>query len=130
MTVEVTRTRSLPQAPTSGAFVAQALPADIPIPVEGKTRTSGDGECQALIFILLMAAIGGGILLVGEPARGIATRPWPPTAWFISAIGVIGIVTTRTIIMSGAATIREREHGMMTTGWRCLSHRGAGVSVV
>nr|WP_294523807.1 ABC transporter permease [uncultured Rhodopila sp.] len=41
----------------------------------------------------------------------IAFNPNVTTAWFSSVMGIINNVTMLAIIMSGAAIIREREHG-------------------
>jgi ABC-2 type transport system permease protein len=43
----------------------------------------------------------------------IAFNPNAATAWFSSVMGIINNVTMLAIIMSGAAVIREREHGTM-----------------
>ena len=43
----------------------------------------------------------------------IAFNPNVTTAWFTSVMGIINSVTMLAIIMSGAAIIREREHGTM-----------------
>ncbi len=43
----------------------------------------------------------------------IAFNPNATTAWFVSVMGIINNVTMLAIIMSGAAVIREREHGTM-----------------
>ena len=43
----------------------------------------------------------------------IAFNPNVTTAWFSSVMGIINNVTMLAIIMSGAAVIREREHGTM-----------------
>ncbi len=43
----------------------------------------------------------------------IAFNPNVTTAWFSSVMGIINNVTMLAIIMSGAAIIREREHGAM-----------------
>jgi ABC-2 type transport system permease protein len=43
----------------------------------------------------------------------IAFNPNVTTAWFSSVMGIINNVTMLAIIMSGAAVVREREHGTM-----------------
>ncbi|MBV8574045.1 MAG: ABC transporter permease [Acetobacteraceae bacterium] len=43
----------------------------------------------------------------------IAYNPNITTAWFISVMGIINNVTMLAIILSGAAIVREREHGTM-----------------
>ena len=43
----------------------------------------------------------------------IAFNPNVVTAWFSSVMGIINNITMLAIIMSGAAVIREREHGTM-----------------
>jgi ABC-2 type transport system permease protein len=48
--------------------------------------------------------------LVGQVVR-IAFNPNVVTAWFTSVMGIIGSVTMLSIILAGAAVVREREHG-------------------
>jgi ABC-2 type transport system permease protein len=43
----------------------------------------------------------------------IAFNPNVTTAWFTSVMGIINSITMLAIILSGAAVIREREHGTM-----------------
>ena len=43
----------------------------------------------------------------------IAFNPNVTTAWFTSVMGIINNVTMLAIILSGAAIVREREHGTM-----------------
>ena len=43
----------------------------------------------------------------------IAFNPNVTTAWFTSVMGIINSVTMLAIILSGAAIVREREHGTM-----------------
>jgi ABC-2 type transport system permease protein len=43
----------------------------------------------------------------------IAFNPNVTSAWFVSVMGIINNVTMLAIIMSGAAIVREREHGTM-----------------
>ena len=43
----------------------------------------------------------------------IAFNPNATTAWFTSVMGIINSVTMLAIVLSGAAIIREREHGTM-----------------
>jgi ABC-2 type transport system permease protein len=43
----------------------------------------------------------------------IAFNPNITTAWFTSIMGIIGSVTMLAIILTGAALVREREHGTM-----------------
>jgi ABC-2 type transport system permease protein len=43
----------------------------------------------------------------------IAFNPNVTTAWFTSVMGIINSVTMLAIILSGAAVVREREHGTM-----------------
>ena len=43
----------------------------------------------------------------------VAFNPNMTTAWFTSVMGIINSVTMLAIILSGAAIIREREHGTM-----------------
>jgi ABC-2 type transport system permease protein len=43
----------------------------------------------------------------------IAFNPNATTAWFISVMGIINNITMLAIILSGAAIVREREHGTM-----------------
>jgi ABC-2 type transport system permease protein len=46
-------------------------------------------------------------------ATRIAFNPNISTAWFTSIMGIISSVTMLAIILSGAAVVREREHGTM-----------------
>jgi ABC-2 type transport system permease protein len=54
---------------------------------------------------------------VPPPAVTLSTRiafnPNVTTAWFTSVMGIINSVTMLAIILSGAAVVREREHGTM-----------------
>jgi ABC-2 type transport system permease protein len=43
----------------------------------------------------------------------IAFNPNVTTAWFTSVMGIINAITMLAIILSGAAVVREREHGTM-----------------
>ena len=43
----------------------------------------------------------------------IAFNPNATTSWFTSVMGIINNVTMLSIIMAGAAVLREREHGTM-----------------
>jgi ABC-2 type transport system permease protein len=49
-------------------------------------------------------------VLIGQAVR-IAFNPNLVTAWFTSVMGIIGSVTMLSIILAGAAVVREREHG-------------------
>ncbi|WP_296711671.1 ABC transporter permease [Rhodoblastus sp.] len=49
-------------------------------------------------------------VLVGQAVR-IAFNPNLVTAWFSSVMGIIGSITMLSIILAGAAVVREREHG-------------------
>src|SRR5579863_2113495 len=55
----------------------------------------------------------GAPLAPANLALRIAFNPNVTTAWFTSVMGIINNVTMLAIIMSGAAVIREREHGTM-----------------
>jgi len=46
-------------------------------------------------------------------AMRVAFNPNVTTAWFTSVMGIINSVTMLSIILSGAAVVREREHGTM-----------------
>jgi ABC-2 type transport system permease protein len=48
--------------------------------------------------------------LIGQTVR-IAFNPNLVTAWFTSVMGIISSVTMLSIILAGAAVVREREHG-------------------
>jgi ABC-2 type transport system permease protein len=47
---------------------------------------------------------------IGQVVR-VAFNPNLVTAWFSSVMGIIGSVTMLSIILAGAAVVREREHG-------------------
>jgi ABC-2 type transport system permease protein len=49
-------------------------------------------------------------VLIGQAVR-IAFNPNLVTAWFSSVMGIIGSITMLSIILAGAAVVREREHG-------------------
>jgi ABC-2 type transport system permease protein len=49
-------------------------------------------------------------VLIGQSVR-IAFNPNLVTAWFTSVMGIIGSITMLSIILAGAAVVREREHG-------------------
>jgi ABC-2 type transport system permease protein len=46
-------------------------------------------------------------------AARVAFNPNTQTSWFTSTMGIINSITMLSIIMSGAAVVREREHGTM-----------------
>ena len=48
--------------------------------------------------------------LIGQAVR-IAFNPNLVTSWFSSVMGIIGSITMLSIILAGAAVVREREHG-------------------
>jgi ABC-2 type transport system permease protein len=76
----------------------------------------GSGDAQAIITTeiasFLSQSEGVPLSTVNLDLR-IAFNPNATTAWFTSVMGIINNVTMLAIIMSGAAVIREREHGTM-----------------
>jgi len=76
----------------------------------------GSGYAQQIITTevadFLSRAEGGPLSPVNLVVR-IAFNPNVTTAWFTSVMGIINSVTMLAIILSGAAIIREREHGTM-----------------
>jgi ABC-2 type transport system permease protein len=76
----------------------------------------GSGDAQQIITTevgdFLSDAEGVPLPPIGLVVR-IAFNPNVTTAWFTSVMGIINNVTMLAIIMSGAAVIREREHGTM-----------------
>ena len=76
----------------------------------------GSGDAQQIITTeiadFLSHAEGVPLSTVNLDVR-IAFNPNVTTAWFSSVMGIINSVTMLAIIMSGAAVIREREHGTM-----------------
>ena len=76
----------------------------------------GSGYAQQIIATeiadFLSGAEGVPLSTVNLVVR-IAFNPNVTTAWFSSVMGIINSVTMLAIIMSGAAVIREREHGTM-----------------
>jgi ABC-2 type transport system permease protein len=76
----------------------------------------GSGYIQQIITTEIAGFIshteGGAASPVGLVVR-IAFNPNATTAWFTSVMGIINNVTMLAIILSGAAIVREREHGTM-----------------
>jgi ABC-2 type transport system permease protein len=76
----------------------------------------GSGDAQQIITTeiadFLSDSEGVPLSTVNLVVR-IAFNPNVTTAWFTSVMGIINNVTMLAIIMSGAAIIREREHGTM-----------------
>jgi ABC-2 type transport system permease protein len=76
----------------------------------------GSGDAQQIITKeiddFLSHAEGVPLSSVNLVVR-VAFNPNVTTAWFTSVMGIINSVTMLAIIMSGAAVIREREHGTM-----------------
>ncbi len=76
----------------------------------------GSGDAQQIITAeirdFLSQSEGVPLPLVSLVVH-IAFNPNVTTAWFTSVMGIINNVTMLAIIMSGAAVIREREHGTM-----------------
>jgi len=76
----------------------------------------GSGDAQQIITTEIAdfrsQAEGTKLSTVNLDVR-IAFNPNVTTAWFTSVMGIINNVTMLAIIMSGAAIIREREHGTM-----------------
>ena len=53
---------------------------------------------------------------VGEPVNMVVRKMFNPngvSAWFSSIVGIINQLTLLTIVLTGAAVIREREHGTL-----------------
>jgi ABC-2 type transport system permease protein len=76
----------------------------------------GSGDAEQIITTeigdFLSNSEGAPLSTVNLVVR-IAFNPNVTTAWFTSVMGIINNVTMLAIIMSGAAIIREREHGTM-----------------
>jgi ABC-2 type transport system permease protein len=76
----------------------------------------GSGDAQTIISTEIAAFVAQTEVVplstVNLDVR-IAFNPNVTTAWFTSVMGIINNVTMLAIIMSGAAIIREREHGTM-----------------
>jgi ABC-2 type transport system permease protein len=76
----------------------------------------GSGYTEEIITTeianFLSRAEGGPLAPVDLVVR-IAFNPNVTTAWFTSVMGIINNVTMLAILLSGAAIIREREHGTM-----------------
>ena len=76
----------------------------------------GSGDAQQIIATeiadFLSNSEGVPLSTVNLTVR-IAFNPNVTTAWFTSVMGIINNITMLAIIMSGAAIIREREHGTM-----------------
>ncbi len=76
----------------------------------------GSGYAQQIITTemadFLSQAEGGPVPPVDLVVR-IAFNPNVTTSWFTSVMGIINNVTMLAIILSGAAIVREREHGTM-----------------
>ena len=76
----------------------------------------GSGYAQQIITTeiadFLSRAEGSPVSPINLVVR-IAFNPNVTTAWFSSVMGIINSVTMLAILLSGAAIIREREHGTM-----------------
>lgn len=76
----------------------------------------GSGYAQQIITTeiddFLSRSEGVPLSTVNLVAR-IAFNPNVTTAWFSSVMGIINSITMLAIVMSGAAIVREREHGTM-----------------
>jgi ABC-2 type transport system permease protein len=76
----------------------------------------GSGYAQQIITTeinnFLSGAEGGPLSPVNLVVR-LAFNPNAETAWFTSVMGIINNVTMLSIVLAGAAVIREREHGTM-----------------
>jgi ABC-2 type transport system permease protein len=76
----------------------------------------GSGYAQQTITTeinnFLSGAEGGPLSPVNLVVR-LAFNPNAETAWFTSVMGIINNVTMLSIVLAGAAVIREREHGTM-----------------
>jgi ABC-2 type transport system permease protein len=76
----------------------------------------GSGYAQQIVAAeiadFLSKSEGAALAPVNLAVR-IAFNPNVTTAWFTSVMGIINNVTMLAIILSGAAIVREREHGTM-----------------
>jgi ABC-2 type transport system permease protein len=76
----------------------------------------GSGDAQQIITNEVSEFLSKTEVVPPSPVNlvvRIAFNPNVTTAWFTSVMGIINNVTMLAIIMSGAAIIREREHGTM-----------------
>jgi ABC-2 type transport system permease protein len=76
----------------------------------------GSGDAQQIITSEVAAFLSKTEVVPLSPVNlvvPIAFNPNVTTAWFTSVMGIINNITMLAIIMSGAAVIREREHGTM-----------------
>jgi ABC-2 type transport system permease protein len=76
----------------------------------------GSGDAQQIITNEVSEFLSKTEVVPPSPVNlvvRIAFNPNVTTAWFTSVMGIINNITMLAIIMSGAAIIREREHGTM-----------------
>jgi ABC-2 type transport system permease protein len=76
----------------------------------------GSGDAQQIITTEVSEFLANTDVAPLSPVNlvvRIAFNPNVTTAWFTSVMGIINNITMLAIIMSGAAIIREREHGTM-----------------
>src|ERR1035437_6258024 len=76
----------------------------------------GSGDAQQIIMTEISDFLSHTEAVPLSPVNlvvRIAFNPNVTTAWFTSVMGIINSVSMLAIIMSGAAIIREREHGTM-----------------
>jgi ABC-2 type transport system permease protein len=76
----------------------------------------GSGDAQQIITAEIAEFVANSENVPLSPVNldvRIVFNPNVTTAWFTSVMGIINNVTMLAIIMSGAAIIREREHGTM-----------------
>jgi ABC-2 type transport system permease protein len=96
-----------------GRNPAVQLNVDATVMVQGGL---GAGYAQQVITTeiqdFLSRAEGGPLSTVNLDAR-VVFNPNVTTAWFTSVMGVINNVSMLSIILAGAAIVREREHGTM-----------------
>jgi len=76
----------------------------------------GAGYIEAIIAGEVARIVGRGSAQPGAPVTlqtRIAYNPNASSAWFMSLMGIINNITMLAIILTGAAVVREREHGTM-----------------
>ena len=112
----------LPPQPISVADIVPAMNAgrytfvaDIPTHFERDVLAGRSPALQIDVdaTAMIQAGLGSGYAEQINLIVRIAFNPNVTTAWFSSVMGIINSVTMLAIIMSGAAVIREREHGTM-----------------
>ena len=129
---EMIRTDEIDQAMDEGRFM---FVVGIPPRLERELRDGRHPDIQVNIDATAMqqAGIGAGYIKniisqridtfltrtdidAGEPVNMVVRKLINPngvSAWFSSIVGIINQLTLLTIVLSGAAVIREREHGTL-----------------